>query len=83
MWSEVVIADPAILNETEEGNVRCALSNFDPNNMNHFSAMGCPSLCCEHVLLLLVTKEADLASNQAEDSQVGNPKRDTRKKKGE
>ena len=34
-------------------------------------------VCCEYVLLPLVYKEADLTNSQAEQSQAGNPSRDT------
>ena len=42
--------------------------------------VGCPSVCCEFVLLPFVNKEANLANNQAEQSQVRNPNRYREKK---
>ena len=45
--------------------------------------MGCPFVCCDYVLLPLVNKEADLTNSQAEQSQAGNPNRDTEGKKME
>ena len=43
--------------------------------------MGCPSIYWDYVLLPLVNKEADLANSQAEESQVGNPRKKKGKKK--
>ena len=44
--------------------------------------MGCPSVCCESVLLPLVNKEGALAHSINRIS-VGNPNKDTGKKKTE
>ena len=45
--------------------------------------MGCPSVCCEYVLLPLTNKEADLANNQAEYTQAGNLRKEPEGKKAE
>ena len=45
--------------------------------------VGCPSVCCEYVLLLLVNKEAALVCGRAEYSKAGNPSRDRGEKKAE
>lgn len=39
--------------------------------------MGCSSVCCEYVLLILVNKEGALVYGKAEYSYAGNPSRDT------
>ena len=46
----------------------CFVESFD---------MGCPSVCCEYVLLPLVDKEAALSYGRAEYSKLGNSSRDT------
>ena len=38
-----------------------------------FIVVGCPSVCCEYVLLPLVNREADLANSQGEYSEAGKP----------
>lgn len=53
----------------------------------HHPNVGCPSIHCGYVLLPLVKKEADIGQindiGHAEQSQAGEPSKDTGKKKAE
>lgn len=50
---------------------------------NLSSLVECPSVCCEYELLLLADEQCCFAYGRAEYSEVGNPSRDTARKKAD
>lgn len=53
---------------------RAPVSHYKTLPLSGHTAVGCLSVCCEYVLLSLVSKEAAVAYGKEEWSQEGNPR---------